>query len=321
MDVILSPLNDPVGEALHVLRMSGTFYCRSEFTAPWALDLPAINSSLMLHAVLSGQCRIEVAGSPVRLLQSGDLTLVTHGRGHQMASHPGVSAQKLFDTDRQRISDRYELLRMGGGGEPSTMICGLFQFEHPAAAKLVEMLPGLIVVERAKSHHLEWIHSTLSLLAAEATELSAGAETLITRLADVLVIQAIRSWIADAPEAKAGWPGALRDPQIGRTLAQIHRHPGREWTLDLLAGEAAMSRSAFASRFTELVGEPAMQYVTRWRMLTAFNLLRDENPTLADLSRRLGYESEAAFHRAFKRYIGITPGEARRRGRPQLSTV
>ena len=133
----------------------------------------------------------------------------------------------------------------------------------------------------------------------------------MTRLADILVIQTIRAWIEKDPAAQTGWLGALRDPQIGRALALLHRDPARAWTVASLASEAAMSRSAFAARFTELLREPAMQYVTRWRMHLALERLKESDAPLADLAERLGYQSEAAFSRAFKRVVGISPGAAR----------
>ena len=135
---------------------------------------------------------------------------------------------------------------------------------------------------------------------------------MITRLADVLVIQAIRWWLETDPGAQTGWLGALRDPLIGRALSLIHGDPARDWTVAALAAELAMSRSAFAARFTELVGEPVMQYVTRWRMRVAINGLRDDGATVAELAHRLGYRSEAAFARAFKRVIGVAPGAMKR---------
>jgi AraC-like DNA-binding protein len=137
---------------------------------------------------------------------------------------------------------------------------------------------------------------------------------VITRLGDVLVIQAIRSWIETAPAARTGWLGALHDEQIGRALTLIHRDPARPWTVASLARELALSRSAFAARFTELVDEPAMRYVTRWRMQIAQSALESEGATVAELADRLGYRSEAAFARAFKRVTGTPPGAARRRG-------
>lgn len=311
MDIALPPVVDPLGEALHFLRMSGTFYCRSEFTEPWALALPPMANLLMLHVLTAGRCWLEVEGTPRRLLQPGDLALVPHGQGHLLASEPGMEGSKLFETPRELVSERYEILRLGGGGAPATMICGVFQFDHPAAQQLVALLPNAIVVEAWNSPHTEWIQSTLRMMSAEARELRPGGETVITRLADVLVIHAIRSWIAQDGAAQTGWLGALRDKQIGRIVSLIHREPERPWSLESLASEAAMSRSAFAARFTELVGEPAMRYVTRWRMNIALTRLKENKTTVGDLSRRLGYDSEAAFSRAFKRYIGISPGAAR----------
>lgn len=304
---------DPLGEALHFLRMSGTFYCRSEFTAPWALALPAMEDCLMVHVVTSGRSWLEVEGIEPILLQPGDLALVPHGEGHRLASEPGIPAGKLFDLPREQVSERFEILRHGGGGAPTSLVCAAVQFDHAAAHRLIKLLPKAISVEASRSPQLDWIQSTLRLMAAEAGELRPGGETVITRLADVLVIQAIRSWIEQDPAAQTGWLGALRDKQIGRAIAMIHRDPSRPWTLASLAAEAAMSRSAFAARFTERVGEPAMQYLARWRMHVAQTWLREGNVRLGELADRLGYQSEAAFSRAFKRLVGISPGAARRR--------
>lgn len=314
MNVTLPPVADPLGEALHFLRMSGVFYCRSELTEPWALALPPMQDFLMLHVIMSGLCWLQVEGHPDRLLQPGDVAVVPHGKGHQLASAPEMQGAKLFELPREQLSERYEILRLGGGGAPATAVCGVFQFDHPAARQLVRLLPRMIVVEARNAPHMDWIQSTLRLMAAEARELRPGGETVITRLADILVIQAIRSWIAQDPAAQTGWLGALQDKQIGRIISLIHREPARAWTLESLAAQAAMSRSAFAARFTVLVGESAMHYVTRWRMNTALTWLREEKTSVGDLSRRLGYESEPAFSRAFKRYNGISPGAARRNG-------
>jgi AraC-like DNA-binding protein len=159
---------------------------------------------------------------------------------------------------------------------------------------------------------MELIESVLRLMAAEARELRPGGEAVITRLGDILVIQAIRSWIETDPAARTGWLGALQDRQIGRAMSLIHRDPSRAWTVASLADEIAMSRSAFAARFTELVGEPAMRYVTRWRMQVAHEALASEGATVAELADRLGYRSEAALARAFKRVMGVPPGAVKR---------
>jgi AraC-like DNA-binding protein len=311
---------DPLGEALHFLRMSGVMYCRSEFTAPWALALPAFEDCLMFHVLTSGRCVLQVEGCEDRVLQPGAFALVPHGAGHRLVSEPGIPAAKLFDLPREQVSDRYEILRHGGGGAPATVICGVVRFEHPAADRLIRLLPGVIAVDVWSSPELEWIQSALRLMAAEARELRPGGETVITRLADILVIQAIRSWIATDPAARTGWLGALRDKHIGHAIALVHREPARAWTVESLANEVAMSRSAFAARFTELVGEPAMHYVARWRMHVALTWLKDDDTSVSEMASRLGYESEAAFSRAFKRFLGFSPGAVRRASGTPLGT-
>jgi AraC-like DNA-binding protein len=303
---------DPIGEVLHALRMSGSRYSRCEFTAAWGLDLPALPGRLMLHVVTSGRSWVDVEGAEPHLLQPGDLALIPHGEGHRLLSEPGASATKLFDLHLEQVSERYEIIRQGGGGALTTLICCVVRFDQPAARHLVGVLPSLIVVEAWSSPEQEWIQSTLRFMTAEARELHLGGETIVTRLADILVIQAIRAWIARDPAAQTGWLGALRDRQIGRAIASLHRDPARSWTVAALASEAAMSRSAFASRFAELVGETPMQYVARWRMQVAQTWLREDGAALGELAFRLGYRSEAAFSRAFKRFVGVPPGAVRR---------
>ena len=306
------PPTDPLGEALHFLRMNGAFYCRSELTEPWGMTLPPMPDYLWFHVVTSGRAWVDVREGEATLLMPGELGLVPHGAGHRIRSEPGVPAPDVLELERRLISDRYELLRAGGGGAPTTLICGAVRFDHPAARNVVDILPEILHVDGSRSPLGERLQSTLRLMAAEARELHPGGEAVITRLGDILVIQAIRSWIETDPTARTGWLGALRDDQIGRAIALIHKDPARPWTVASLAHEVAMSRSAFAARFTELVGEPAMQYATRWRMHVALTALKDDGATVAEVAARLGYRSEAAFARAFKRVIGAPPGAVRR---------
>ena len=305
---------DPLGEALHSLRMSGTLYCRSELSAPWALALPIEKDSLSFHVVISGECWLEVEGADPIYLRPGDLALVPHSEGHCLSSELNLPGFPLEEFKIEKVSERYFILGYGGGGPTTRLICGEVRFDHPAARNLLGLLPRVIHVEASRSPQTDWMQSTLRLMAAEAMELRPGGETVITRLSDILVIQAIRSWIQGDPAAQTGWLGALQDNRLGHAIMLIHRNPDHPWTVAALAGEVAMSRSAFAARFTEVVGEPAMHYVARWRMHLAFTWLNEDRVTLAELASRLGYQSEAAFSRAFKRFNGISPGAVRRNG-------
>lgn len=312
---------DALGEALHMLRMNGAFYCRSELTAPWGFTMPPMPGHMWFHVVTSGSVLLDLGDDGTISLQRGDLALVAHGAGHALRSDPGVHAPGILDIDRVRISDRYEILEYGKGGAPTSLLCGAVRFDAPAARNLVAALPHVIHIQPSDPAETGWMQTTLALMAAEAKELRPGGEAVITRLADILVIQAIRSWIRTDSAARTGWLGALRDRQIGRAISLVHRHPARPWTIASLAAEVAMSRSAFAARFTTLVGEPAMQYVARWRMHVALEALEDDGATVGELASRLGYRSEAAFARAFKRVIGIPPGAAKRPARLPLEQL
>jgi len=256
------------------MRMSGAFYGRSELTAPWGTSLHAMPGHLWFHAVTAGRCWLETERAEPRWLQPGDIALVPHGEGHVLRGEPDAPAPPILELGREQVSERYEILRHGGGGAATSMICAAVRFDHPAALTLIGLLPRMIHIERSSAPESDWMQRTLSLIAAEAGELRPGGETVITRLADVLVIQAIRAWIESDPAAQTGWLGALQDRQIGRAITLIHRDPARAWTVASLADELAMSRSSFAARFTELVDEPAMHYVARWRMNLALSALK-----------------------------------------------
>jgi AraC-like DNA-binding protein len=305
---------DPLGEALHLLRMRGAFYCRTEVSAPWALEMPAFADSLSFHVVTAGSCWLEVGTSDAVELRPGDLALVPHGRGHILRSAPGVGPPGRVDQLPQRyLGEHYSALTYGGGGEPSRLICGVVAFDEPAARALIDVLPDVIHVGATATPEPTSVHDTVRLMAAELADLRPGGEAVTTRLADILVVQAIRTWLAQAPEARTGWLGALQDERIGRALTAIHREPGKDWTLERLARQAAMSRSSFAARFTDLVGVPPMTYLTRWRMAVADARLQEGAVTVSGVAASMGYRSEAAFSRAFTRVTGHSPGSVRRR--------
>jgi len=265
----------------------------------------------MFHVVTAGHCWLEVEGDEPRLLQQGSLTLVPHGAGHCIRSSPTDEAVPLFDIPVEQISDRYEIMRYGGGGELTHLTCGVVRFDHVAGKQLIAQLPRVLQIDAWAEEEGSWLQSTLRFIAREARELRPGGETVITHLADILIIQAIRSWIDSAPEAERGWLAALRDEHVGKALAAIHSKPEKDWSVASLAKQVGMSRSGFSARFTNLVGESAMRYLTHWRMQLARAQLQETSDSLSVLADRLGYQSEVAFSRAFKRVYGVSPGSVR----------
>lgn len=302
---------DPLGETLHLLRLTGSLYCRSELSAPWGVELPPFEDCMMFHIVTSGRCWLEVEGEEPRLLQQGSLALVPHGNGHTVRCNPADKAVPLFDIPVEQVSDRYEVMRYGGDGELTHLTCGVVRFDHVAGQQLLTQLPKVLQVDTWNDEEGSWLQSTLRFISREAREPQPGGETVITHLADILIIQAIRSWINSSPEADQGWLAALRDKQVGRALALIHSVPEKDWSLELLAKEVGMSRSGFSARFSNLVGESAMRYITNWRMQLAHAQMLDTSDSLSIVAERLGYQSEVAFSRAFKRVFGVTPGSIR----------
>ena len=265
----------------------------------------------MFHIVTAGRCWLEVEGEDPRLLEQGSLALVSHGAGHCVRSSLTTETKPLFDIPVEQVSDRYEIMRYGGAGDLTQLTCCVVRFEHVAAQQLIALLPKVLQIDTWDDDEDSWLHSTLRFISREAKELRPGGETVITHLADILIIQVLRSWIDSELEADRGWLAALRDKQVGQALAAIHREPGRNWTVALLAKEVGMSRSGFSARFTHLVGESAMHYLTHWRMQLAYSQLRETTKPLSVLADRLGYQSEAAFSRAFKRVFGVSPGSIR----------
>lgn len=307
----IAPNADPIGEALHLLQFSGSLYCRAELSAPWGVSLPVLAECMVFHIVTAGQCWLELEGEEPRLLEQGSLTLIPHGTAHTFRSALGVPTAPLFDIPVELLSERYEIVKHGGGGEIVRVTCGVVQVDHIASTRLIAQLPRVLHISSWDDESASWLQSTLRFIAREALNLHPGGETVITRLVDILVIQAIRSWLDGAPEAREGWLAALRDNHVGKAIAAIHRAPADAWTVESLARVARLSRSAFSARFSDLVGESAMQYVTNWRMHLARTHLQQSDEPLSLVAQRFGYQSDAAFCRAFKRTFGVSPGALR----------
>ena len=298
-----SSLANPLGETLHYLKLSGAFYCKSEMNGTWGISLPSMPNTSMFHIVTAGACVIEHGEQRIEA-KAGDFIFIPKGLGHIVRSDAEADAKDLFSLPREQISHCYETLKMGDEGEKTTILCGVVQLDHPCAEFIIDSMPDMIYLESAKSTYSSWMSNTVRVISEEAEQTQIGGETILTRLADVLVIQALRYWITHNAEAKQGWLFAMKDKRIGKSLSLIHSNPQRQWTLESLGREIGMSRTAFASKFTALVGEPMLQYLTKWRMNLAVMRLKDGEKVTPELVEQLGYRSESAFRRTFKKVTG-----------------
>ncbi len=298
---------------MNSLRLHSRVFCRSELKAPWGMSLPASDFA-HFHVVERGGAWLRLKGQPPLALAGGDLVVVPHGTGHMLTDSPATKARPLAEMAGTRPHPGgCTVMRSQGGGAETQLVCGSFRFERREAHPLLALLPPVIHLRPAQGEATEWLAATLRFLAWETREGRPGTEAIVSRLTDVIFVQVLRAWVDSLPEGSGGWLGALRDRQVGAALGHIHRAPEQPWTNASLASAVGMSRSRFAARFSALVGEPPLAYLTRWRMETAAELLDEPGLGLGEVAARVGYESEAAFSKAFRRQFGAPPSAWRRR--------
>lgn len=311
---------DVLTDVLQTVRVKTACYGRLEAAAPWGIRVPG-GEDAKFHVVLEGSCMLEVEGAAPLALNSGDLVALPHGHEHVLRDANDsavINLHSLLGCGDGAERQQARQLRVGGEGPVTTLVSGIISFEDRRNNPLLAVLPPVIPLLGEAGRAVPWLESTLQFIACEASSRRPGAQTVISRLADILFIQIVRGHLAalgDASGDGPGWLGALAEPQIGAALSLVHQRPEQSWTVASLAQRVGMSRSAFASRFTRLVGEPPLHYVTRWRMQKAAGLLREGRSTLAEIAEQVGYESETAFSKAFKRAVGSSPGAYRRAAR------
>jgi AraC-like DNA-binding protein len=328
---------DPLSEVLETIRLRCVVHSRNEFTAPWGFHFPAGLDGIpqasripapgesvpqgmggSFYLITQGQCWLEVedADAPIQLL-AGDLVVLTESRSHKLRDSHQTPVRPLSEILKPENIQQRGGTRYGGGGALTTFICGPFFSEDREHDRLFPALPPCIHLPRGAAGSPAWLADITRILIAETESFEAGSQGIIDHLAQVLFIQAIRHYVANLQPGGAGtrgnWLGALVDPDIGRALATIHARPDTDWTVASLAESVAMSRSAFAARFTALVGEPPLAYLTGYRMRKAAEMLRSGRAPIKEIADKVGYESEAALSHAFKRMYGVAPGAYRRR--------
>ncbi|MGB3544353.1 AraC family transcriptional regulator [Rubrivirga sp.] len=301
-------MTDPLDAAFGSLRPVGAFYYRSELSGSWGFSVPP--SPAAFHYIEKGSVLLE-AGGESAVLEDGDLAVLPHGESTTFRSDSEQPVEPVDGLSRRRPPGPDGVLRNGDGPPTTSMVCGGVTFEDAVEHPVLEALPPLLVVRDAANEAEPWLANTLRFLACESQNGRPGASTVMAHLSSVVFLQAVRAAIADERVANVGWLGALRDPYVGPALTVIQRTPAAPWTVEALGREVGLGRSAFAARFRDVVGESPMRHVTRWRVYRASQLLQ-ANESLSETAHRVGYESEAAFSRAFKRWTGRSPGSVRR---------
>jgi AraC-like DNA-binding protein len=312
---------DPLLEVLRSVRLKGGVFLDARFTAPWCVHTNIVAEDcgafpvkppllIAYHFVIAGKVLVSVAGEPTLDVRAGEIVLLPRNDVHTLASGTGlvpVSARHLIqpsaDGGLAKISH-------GGGGEPAQIVCGFLGSED-SYNPLIATLPRILKLDVREGASREWVEASVRYAAGELTAGRFASSSLMARLSELLFVEAIRQYSATFSDQEAGWLKGVVDPQVGRALAAIHHNITSPWSADSLAKEVSMSRSAFVDRFTMLVGMPPIRYLTFWRLQAAKRSLRETSKTIAQLAQEVGYGSDEAFSRAFKREFGLSPSRWR----------
>jgi AraC-like DNA-binding protein len=302
---------DPLSEVLDLSRATGALMASVRGAAPWGLDVPQ-QTGAALHAITAGTAWARTdGGEPVQLMP-GDLFLLPSGAPHQLSSDPGGPCVPFDSSTKKRLMTADGDLAIGASGAVTTFVCAAVDYDLDVGEPLMGLLPRAIHMPADPVAGRD-VAAIVELLAMEIGARRPGSRAAAARLIDTLLIASIRHWIDRHAAGEApSWLRALRDPALARALAVLHERPAEPWTVDSLAREVHLSRATLARRFTEVVGEPPLTYLTRWRMHLAAQRLRYSTDTVGAIAREVGYTSEYAFNRAFARHRGQPPGRYRR---------
>ena len=302
----------PLDDVLELLRVRGTMMANVRARGAWGISLPPVPRAT-LHAVTAGACWVRVKGQPPREQLPGDVVILPTGMAHILASaSAGPTRTWTKVVAGQARNPAHECVFEGPGGGSSThVICAGLTYDHAVAQPLLSLMPPVLFLSGQDMPDGSPVQATLRVLRHELAARTSGSATVIDRLVDVLFVHVIRAWLGTEDCTGASWLQALRDPIIGRALSVLHADPAAPWTIESLAREVSLSRATLTRRFSKLVGEAPLSYLTRWRMELAARHLRETSDAVSTIARRVGYTSEFAFSRAFTRMRGLPPGRYR----------
>jgi len=317
---------DVLSEVLQVIKLQGAIFVNAEFSSPWSFRSPPSPSIMprlapgagklvLYHLLTEGRGYAWVNETQPVPLEAGDVVIFPHGDSHVMGN--GRHTEPV-DNGKQLeaiLAHQLRLIKSGGGGDITRFVCGYLAFESQLSGILLSCLPPILKINLRTDVRGQWLENSILFAVSEASGANPGGDAVLARLSEVLFVETLRRYINHLPQGHTGWLAGVRHPEVGRALALMHREPANEWTIADLAKEVGTSRSVLAERFRHYLGEPPMTYLTRWRLLLGARLLTSGNASVAEIAADVGYESEPAFNRAFKREFGLPPARFRNESR------
>jgi AraC-like DNA-binding protein len=314
---------DALSETLRVVRLVGAIFINGRFTAPWCYQSPRADTAapflepgaervVIFHLITEGECFVEMGNAPPLRLIAGDAVIFPQGDAHRMTSQPGLPPATGGARLDAVLARRPRQLAYGGGGATTRLVCGYLACDARLARMLLAGLPPVVCVNVRGSSAGTWLEASVRYALAEARSPRPGGAGVLAKLSEVLFIEVLRLYMNEQAEGRTGWLAGVGDRIVGAALNALHKSPAHAWTLEELARTAGTSRSVLAERFQHLVGSSPMQYLTQWRMLLASNLLSRSNAPLASIAQDVGYQTDTAFSRAFRREYGAPPAAWRR---------
>jgi AraC-like DNA-binding protein len=320
---------DVLSEVLKAVKLDGAVFFNGEFSTPWCAREPDSCTMatylsvqpkhvIIFHLVTEGDAYISLEHDAQRVqLIAGDIVVLPHGQAHVMGNGPPVTPMESTAHIRRILSEGLRLYRFGQGGDVTKLICGYMTCDPQLSQMLLAGLPGIIKMNIRDQASGRWLEDTLRYSVDHAEASGPGGAAVVAKLSEALFVETLRRYIAGLPPAQTGWLAGVRDADVGKALAILHRKPAQPWTIASLANEVGMSRSVLAERFRHYLSETPIGYLTRWRMHLAAQLLTSTSKSVAEVAGDVGYESEPSFNRAFKRALGVPPARFRSYAKPR----
>jgi AraC-like DNA-binding protein len=316
---------DVLSELLKVVRLQGALFFNAEFSSPCCIRsfpsaayapqlFPGAGHLIIYHFLTEGQAYVKLSGGQREELTAGDILILPHGDAHLLGNGSPVEPVDSLHTLAENLSRNPRLARFGGGGEVSRFVCGYMACDSRLSEVFLAGLPKLVKLSIAKEPSDEWLEKSIRFSVAEASASNAGSGLVLAKLSEVLFVETLRRYINALPPGETGWLAGSRDPVIGQALAILQKEPATRWTISQLARRVGLSRTRLAERFRHFLGESPIAYLAQWRLKLGTEILQSTGDSVAEVAAAVGYGSEAAFNRAFKREFSCPPAEFRRKG-------